>query len=164
MRTLDPGTMGDDIGWSFRIIMLLVTTYGIVMLSTFIGLISNGILSKIQQLRKGRSKVLENGHILILGWSAKIHTIVSELVIANENQKKPVIVILADKDKVEMEDEIKEKIKSTINTKIICRSGDPIAVNETLHKSHHEYQCPNSNHYGSDHHKATASVTPNISP
>ena len=130
MRTLDPGTMGDDIGWSFRIIMLLVTTYGIVMLSTFIGLISNGILSKIQQLRKGRSKVLENGHILILGWSAKIHTIVSELVIANENQKNPVIVILADMDKVEMEDEIKEKIKSTKNTKIICRTGNPIDVTD----------------------------------
>ena len=58
VRTLDPGTMGGDQGWSFRIIMFLVTGYGIIMLSTFIGLISNGILTKITQLRKGRSKPL----------------------------------------------------------------------------------------------------------
>jgi len=130
MRTLDPGTMGDDEGWGFRIMMLIVTSYGIVMLSTFIGLISNGILTKLVELRKGRSKVLEEGHILILGWSSKIETIVSELVIANENQDKPVIVILADKDKVEMEDELHEKIKNTKNTKIICRSGNPIDIND----------------------------------
>ena len=130
MRTLDPGTMGDDRGWGFRIMMLVVTSYGIVMLSTFIGLISNGILSKLVELRKGRSKVLEEGHILVLGWSSKIETIVSELVIANENQEKPCIVILADKDKVEMEDELREKIKDTKNTRIICRSGNPIDIND----------------------------------
>jgi len=130
MRTLDPGTMGDDDGWGFRIMMLIVTGYGIVMLSTFIGLISNGILIKVVELRKGRSKVLENGHILVLGWSSKIQTIVSELVIANENQSSPVIVILADKDKVEMEDEIREKVKDTKNTRIICRSGNPIDIND----------------------------------
>lgn len=128
MRTLDPGTMGDDTGWPFRITMLLVTTYGIVMLSTFIGLISNAILKKIQDLRKGRSTVLEDGHVLILGWSPKIHTIISELVIANENQKHAVIVVLADKDKVEMEDEIREKVGSTKNTKVVCRTGLPIDV------------------------------------
>ncbi|MFC2123842.1 potassium transporter TrkA [Bacteroidota bacterium] len=130
MRTLDPGTMGDDKGWSYRIMMLIVTGYGILMLSTFIGLISNGILSKITQLRKGRSKVLVTDHVMILGWSPKIQTIVSELVIANENQRKPVIVILAEKDKVEMEDSLKENIPDTKNTRVICRSGNPIDVND----------------------------------
>jgi voltage-gated potassium channel Kch len=129
-RTLDPGTMGEDTGWAFRALMFLATAYGIVMVSTFIGLISNGILSKIIELRKGRSRVMEKNHILILGWSTKIYTIVSELVIANENQHNPIIVILANKDKVEMEDELKEKVPDRKNTKIICRSGDPIDIND----------------------------------
>lgn len=130
MRTLDPGTMGDDRGWGFRLLMFFVTAYGIIMLSTFIGLVSNGILTKIVQLRKGRSKVLEQGHVLILGWSPKIHTIISELVIANENQKRPVIVIMADRDKMEMEDNVNDKIRNLRNTKLIFRSGDPIDIGD----------------------------------
>ncbi|MEN8251691.1 MAG: potassium transporter TrkA, partial [Bacteroidota bacterium] len=130
MRTLDPGTMGEDRGWSFRILMLIVTSYGILMLSTFIGLMSNGIITKVNDLRKGRSKVLENGHTLILGWSSKIYTIISELVIANENQKDPVIVILANRDKVEMEDEVKNRLHSFKNTRLIFRSGNPIDIND----------------------------------
>jgi voltage-gated potassium channel Kch len=130
MRTLDPGNMGDDRGWPYRIVMLLVTSYGIIMLSTFIGLMSNGILRKAIELRKGRSKVLENNHILILGWSSKISTVISELIIANENQVKPVIVILADRDKVEMEDEVEDNVPNTQNTKLIFRSGNPIDIND----------------------------------
>ncbi len=130
MRTLDPGNMGDDRGWPYRLVMLLVTGYGIVMLSTFIGLMSNGILRQAIELRKGRSKVLENNHILILGWSSKISTVISELIIANENQVKPVIVILADRDKVEMEDEVKDNVPNTQNTKLIFRSGNPIDIND----------------------------------
>ena len=130
MRTLDPGTMGEDRGWAFRLVMFFVTAYGIVMLTTFIGLVSNGILTKAIELRKGRSKVLEKNHVLILGWSSKIHTIISELVIANENQRRPVIVILANKDKVQMEDAVKNKVPNCKNTKLIFRSGNPIDIQD----------------------------------
>jgi hypothetical protein len=42
---------------------------------------------------------------IILGWSSQIFTVVAELVIANANQRRPVIAILGDADKVEMEDQ-----------------------------------------------------------
>ena len=105
--------------------MLLVTIGGIFIVSTLIGVLSSGIESKLEEMRKGRSFVIEKDHTLILGWSPKIFTIISELTIANENQKKPRVVILADKDKVEMEDEVHEKIENMRNTKVICRSGMP---------------------------------------
>lgn len=124
MRTLDSGTMGGDEGWGFRIVMLMVTIGGIFIVSTLIGVLSSGIEGKLDELRKGRSEVMEQDYTLILGWSSKIFTIISELVTANENQKKPRIVILANKDKVEMEDEIKMNVEDTKNTKVICRSGD----------------------------------------
>jgi hypothetical protein len=130
MRTLDPGTMGGDTGWGFRITMLMVTLGGIFIVSTLIGLLSSGISSKIEDLRKGRSFVIEKGHILILGWSEKIFPIISELIVANENQHAPKIVILGDKDKVEMEDELKVRIPDTKNMKIICRNGNPIDYND----------------------------------
>jgi ion channel POLLUX/CASTOR len=125
MRTLDAGTMGGDAGWGFRIVMFFVTIGGIMIVSALIGIISNSISDKIEELRKGRSFVIEKNHTLILGWSSKIFTIISELAEANENQKKPRIVILADKDKVEMEDEINDHVGNTKSTKVICRSGNP---------------------------------------
>jgi len=125
MRTLDAGTMGGDAGWGFRIVMFFVTVGGIMIVSALIGIISNSISDKIEELRKGRSFVIEKNHTLILGWSSKIFTIISELAEANENQKKPRIVILADKDKVEMEDEIRDHVGNLKNTKVICRNGNP---------------------------------------
>lgn len=125
MRTLDSGTMGGDEGWSFRIPMLLVTLAGIFVVSALIGVISSGLDSKLDELRKGRSRVLESDHTIILNWSPSIFDIISELVIANASRKRPRIVIMANKDKVEMEDEIADKVGDTGKTVVICRSGDP---------------------------------------
>lgn len=125
MRTLDSGTMGGDAGWGFRFVSFFVTLGGIFIISTLIGVLGSGIEGKLDELRKGKSFVIEKDHTLILGWSSKIFTIISELVIANENQKNPRIVILADKDKVEMEDEVRSKIEDLKNTKVICRKGSP---------------------------------------
>jgi voltage-gated potassium channel Kch len=131
MRTLDAGTMGGDSGPGFRIVMLLVTIGGIFIVSTLIGILSNGLEERIENLRKGRSLVLESDHTLILGWTPQIFTIISELVAANESRKSgAVIVVLADQDKVEMEDAINERISDTKNTRIICRSGSPSDMND----------------------------------
>lgn len=130
MRTLDAGTMGGDAGWGFRITMLLVTVGGIFVISTLIGVMTNSVEDKVESLRKGRSRVLEAGHTVILGWSEQVFTIVSELVIANENQRRPCIVIMGDKDKVEMEDELRERVGNTRNTRLVCRTGSPIEMTD----------------------------------
>ncbi len=125
MRAFDAGNVGGDMGWSFRIVGLFVTLGGIFIMSALIGTITAGLDNQLEQLRKGRSKVIESGHTLILGWSPKIFHIITELVISNESETNPRIVILADKDKVEMEDEIRDNCPDTKNTKVICRTGDP---------------------------------------
>jgi len=130
MRTLDSGTMGGDTGSAFRIVMFLVTLGGVFVVSTLIGVLSNGIEDQMDHLRKGRSLVLESNHTLILGWSSQIFTILNELMTANENQNNARIVVLADKDKVEMEDEIRERVEVKGKTRIICRNGSPIDPND----------------------------------
>jgi voltage-gated potassium channel Kch len=130
MRTLDSGTMGGDTGTAFRIVMFIVTLGGVFVVSTLIGVLSNGIEDQMEHLRKGRSLVLESNHTLILGWSPQIFTILNELMTANENQSYARIVVLADKDKVEMEDEIRERVEVKGKTRIICRNGSPIDPND----------------------------------
>ncbi len=125
MRTLDSGTISGDSGWDFRMVAFVITLGGIFILSTLIGILSSGIEGKLEALKKGKSFVIEKDHTLILGWSSKIFSVITELVIANENNKNARIVILADVDKVEMEDEIRNKIEDLKNTKIICRKGVP---------------------------------------
>ncbi|MGA1802713.1 CASTOR/POLLUX-related putative ion channel [Rhizobium sp. HT1-10] len=125
MRTMDAGTMGGDLGWDFRGVSLFVTIAGIFVFSALIGVLSSGLEEKLSELRKGRSQVLEKDHTIIFNWSPSIFDIISELVIANESRRKPRIVIMARKDKIEMEDEISDKIGKLGNTRIICRSGDP---------------------------------------
>lgn len=126
LRTLDAGTMADDAGPEFRLVMLLVTIGGIFVVSILIGVLSSAIEGKLEDLRKGRSIVLEENHTVILGWSPQVFNIISELVIANENQKRPAIAVLSETDKVEMEDEIRARVERFKNTRIICRSGNPV--------------------------------------
>lgn len=132
LRTLDSGTMGGDTGSPFFLFMMLVVTFGgVFVVSALIGILNNGLEEKLDELRKGRSLVLENDHTLILGWSPQIFNIISELVIANQSRKSgAVIVVLADQDKVEMEDAIRERIPNTKNTRIICRSGSPLDLTD----------------------------------
>ena len=130
MRTLDAGTMGGDAGWGFRFIMLLVTLGGIFVISALIGVLNTGLETKLESLRKGRSRVIESNHTVILGWSQQVFPIVSELVEANANQRSSCIVILGDKDRVEMEMEIREIVGSTRRTRIVCRTGSPISLND----------------------------------
>ena len=130
MRTLDPGTMGGDAGWGFRALMLVITIGGLIIVASLIGIVSGAFDSKVEELRKGRSRVLEHDHTLILGWNSKIHSIVHELAIANESRGRASIVVLADKDKVEMEDEIRLAAGNLGKTTVICRTGDPKSLTD----------------------------------
>ena len=127
MRTLDPGTMGADAGWGFRLLMLTVTIGGLIIVASLIGIVSGGFDDKMAQLRKGRSRVIEKDHTLILGWSPQLFLLVDEICQANADQggRGRAIVVLADRDKVEMEDALREKVTGRGRTRIICRTGDP---------------------------------------
>jgi voltage-gated potassium channel Kch len=137
LHALDPGYIGGDTGkWPFLLTMLLLTVGGLFIVSALIGVIANGIDTKLADLRRGRSIVLESEHTVILGWSESIFTIISELTLANESRKDAVIVILADRDKVEMEDELKVKVPERRNTRVVCRSGSPMDIDDLRLTSH----------------------------
>ena len=140
MRTIDTGTVAGDTGWSFRLVAFLITLGGIFIVSALIGIISNGLDNRLNELRRGRSTVIESGHTVILGWSPQVFSIVSELALANRHLRddrgsraagrSACVAILADKDKVEMEEEIRTKVPDTLGTRVICRSGNPLDLDD----------------------------------
>ena len=131
LRSLDPGTMGGDTGsFLFVAAMFVITLGGIFIFSILVGLLTTGISSKLESLQKGHSAVVESNHTVILGWSSQIFTILSELVEANTNHKNACVVILSPVDKVEMDEEIRNRIPNTKTTRIVTRNGSPIDLND----------------------------------
>lgn len=123
MHALNTGTMVADKGWQFRLIMLIITFGGIFSISALVGIVSNGIETKLEELRKGRSRVIETNHIVILGWSLKIFTLISELALANAHQPNTCIVILSEEDKVQMEDTLRDQVGKLPRIRLVCRTG-----------------------------------------
>lgn len=130
MRTLDAGTMGGDTGWLFRLAMLFVTFGGIFLISTLIGVLSSGIDTKLEDLRKGRSRVVETDHIVILGWSLQVFTLISQLILANANRPGTCIVILSEEDKVQMEDTLSTILGKRPKIRLVCRTGSPSNITD----------------------------------
>jgi voltage-gated potassium channel Kch len=131
MRAIDAGAVsGDNGSWPFLFSMLAITIGGIFTMSILIGILTSAIEEKLGDLRKGRSLVAEEDHTIILGWSAQVFTVISELVIANSNKRRATVVVLAENDKVEMEDEIADRVPDTKTTRIICRTGSTMDMND----------------------------------
>ncbi len=126
MHTIDAGTITgtETANIPFLIIMSIVTLCGLFVTSILIGIITTGFEEKLQTLKKGNSRVIEKNHTLILGFNDSIYTIISELILANENQKDGCIVVLAPEDKETMETMIAEQISDFKTTRIICRTGN----------------------------------------
>jgi voltage-gated potassium channel Kch len=132
MRALDAGTLAGDVaGWTFLFVMLLVTLGGIFVLSALIGIINQGVSAMIERLRRGHSAVLEAGHTVILGWGPKIFTLLRELSEANANQRRACVVVLADRDKVEMDATITSELGKH-RMRIVTRSGSTMSP-DALH-------------------------------
>lgn len=127
LRMLDPGTFSGDASWSLRTLTLVVTIIGIILGGSLIGLIANGVDQRVEKLQRGRGRVVESGHSLILGWSPQVPQIISELVTANESEKRASIVLLAKADKTEMEEAIREQVKDAKTTRIVVRKR-PLAA------------------------------------
>ncbi|WP_329086704.1 MULTISPECIES: CASTOR/POLLUX-related putative ion channel [unclassified Streptosporangium] len=126
MRALSPGKVASDTGSApFIALMFAASLGGLFIVSALVGVLSNDLKSRFEELRKGRSRIIETGHIVVLGWSEQVFTIVSELVQAHASDRRSVIAILADKDKIAMEDEIRQFAGETGRTRLVCRTGRP---------------------------------------
>ncbi len=104
----------------------LLALGGIFIVSALVGLLTSGLHRKFEQLRKGRSVVVERDHTVILGWSDQVFTLVSELIEANASRRRSAVVILAEQDKVEMEDLLRQRLGKTGRTRVVCRTGSPL--------------------------------------
>jgi voltage-gated potassium channel Kch len=128
MHAIDPGTItGDESAPAWRAVMMTTTVLGILLIGSLVAVLVASVSQRFDSLRRGRSRVLEEDHTLILGWSRQIFTIVSELAVAHAN-KPHCVVICAEHEKLWMEEELRTKITQAGKhgrLRLVIRSGDP---------------------------------------
>lgn len=126
MHALSPAKVASDKGsLAYMAIMFAGSLGGIFIVSMLVGLMANGLKLRVDRLRRGRSRIVESGHTVVLGWSDQVFTIVTELAKAHASQKGSVIAILAEHDKLAMEEDLRERVGDLGATRLVCRTGRP---------------------------------------
>ncbi|MFF5559209.1 CASTOR/POLLUX-related putative ion channel [[Kitasatospora] papulosa] len=116
--------LGSASGTPLRLVLSAVLgLVALLCVSTLVGVITTGLAERMAELSRGRSTVLEQDHVVVLGWSDQVTTVVSELVAAQAPHRPQAIVLLADRDKVEMERLLTARVPPAARGLIICRSG-----------------------------------------
>lgn len=108
-----------------KIVSILIWVASVSVAATIIAFITNKLRERVDQLRKGKSPIIESGHTLILGWSNRAFPIIQQLVVANENKRGSVVAIFADVDREVIEDQIAARVPDLGKTRVVIRNGDP---------------------------------------
>jgi len=101
---------------------IVITIFGIIVFSTLIGIISQALSNRIEELREGKGAVGAQDHIVIFNYTKKTIPLLSEFFLANEDKKKTIVILSEYKPS-----EILAKIESVIdipkNINLVCRKG-----------------------------------------
>ena len=134
----DPGTHAEATGTLVRFVSFLITIGGMVIFALMIGIITDLDSERVDDLKQGKSRVIESDHTLMLGWSDKSLAIIEQICLANESEGGGQIVVLANDSKQDMEDKLlyaterstsEHRIK-LLGTQVIFRSGNPLLEHE----------------------------------
>ncbi|TVU44089.1 hypothetical protein EJB05_03521, partial [Eragrostis curvula] len=124
----DSGNHANAVGFGPKLVSVSISIGGMLVFAMMLGLITDSISEKFDSLRKGRSEVIEQSHTLILGWSDKLGSLLNQIAIANESLGGGTIVVMAERDKEEMEADIAKMEFDLKGTAVICRSGSPLIL------------------------------------
>ena len=107
----------------YVLFMAVAAVAGLLITSVLIGIFSSAIEEKITSLRKGNSVVLEEDHIVVLGFYPGEYTLLRQLILAAAGN--PCTIVVADDiERDEMEESIHDNIEIPDNIRIICRTVD----------------------------------------
>ena len=123
MRAITPWEIEASMGsLPYLLVMLLVTLFGIFVLSILISFLSAIIDARVQAVGQGLQPFPFSNHTIIFGWSSRVPAIVEELVLANESEESPRIVIVANQDHEVLRTLVSQHIGPTKNTQLFWRS------------------------------------------
>ena len=139
LRLTDPGYLGDDEGFARRTVSTIVTVLGYVLfLGLLIAILTQWLTNIIAKLESGVTPVALSNHVIILGWTYRTPTIVSELLrtgkrverfLERQGARQLRVVILAEHVDQARARELREALGDLWNDRqVLLRSGSPLRL------------------------------------
>lgn len=125
LQIMDIGGIEEDENAFYlnKFLGVFTAVIGLLLFSTMLAVFSSLFKEKLENLRKGKSAVIEDDHTLILGFNNRALEIIRELVEANASEKDAAVVLLAEEEKEVMDDFFRYNLLERLTTRIITRSG-----------------------------------------
>lgn len=125
---IDVGTIAaegyaDNTAWD-KFLKIFITLFGVIIFSTFIGIVSQAISARVELLRSGNGPVYENDHIIIFHFTRKLIPLLQELFQAfDDHQYKTSIVVVSKYLPFEAQTKVESYLNIPKNVNLIFRTG-----------------------------------------
>ncbi|MFH8254106.1 CASTOR/POLLUX-related putative ion channel [Streptomyces roseolus] len=118
--------LGGEVGPPLRMLLsVFLALVSLLYVSFLVGIVTTALTDRLAELERGQTTVVERGHTLVLGWSEQTPTVVAELLAAHAQHGRGAVVVLADRDKGEMERELRDVLPPRARVRLLCRRGRP---------------------------------------
>ncbi|MDQ3032487.1 MAG: hypothetical protein M3Y87_08735 [Myxococcota bacterium] len=130
LELTDPGNMNQDnvTPTEFKLGAVAAGLTGVVIFSSLIAFMTTALSQAIEHLKKGHSEVLEAGHTLILGWTPRVVEILRELAEAMESERNPVVVILSELPKEQLDELLRTELGQVGRLRVVTRTGPTSSI------------------------------------
>lgn len=125
-------SLGSAVTLGDRILAVVYWFVGLTVMGSIFAFRTVALNNTMARLKAAPSPILDKGHTLILGWSPRIFTILKELAVANQNVRKPLVVVFANVDRAVMDAEIAKRAGDLGNLKVITRKGDTTSPTDLM--------------------------------
>lgn len=118
-------SLGTAVTYGDRVLAIIYWFAGLTVMGSIFAFRTVALNRTIERLKAAPSPILDRGHTLILGWSPRVFTILRELAVANQNVRKPLVVVFANEDRGLMDSQIALRSGNLGKLRVITRKGDP---------------------------------------
>ena len=122
LHFIDPGFLDGDQGLWGRIFATSIVLSGWVIFGLLISVISTSMQERLEAIRRGARQIIDRNHTVILGWGNTVFSILDQLY-ADDEGLKGSVVLLADREKDQMELEIEKYCLNPKAKQTLVRTG-----------------------------------------
>jgi hypothetical protein len=111
-------------GFREQTFSLMLTLLNYLVFAGIVGLVGTKLAERIERIRRGTSRVVENDHIVILGWSDKVLPIIGNLI-AGLDLKRTALAVLCPRPMEDVESELRREFGKPKQVRWAIRTGSP---------------------------------------
>jgi hypothetical protein len=126
----DAGTHSGETTPAARLVAGFIAISGFFFIAIVVGFVVDTVRETMGTLKKGKSMVIEQGHVLILGWTDRCPALLREIALACESEGGGTVVILSELEKGHLEKEMTAHVSRADlrGLRVVIRTGSPMVL------------------------------------